>query len=218
MALITREGYPTLIIIALASVLLSVLTGLFYPPGFYFVLFLSLILFLIVLNFFRDPERISPAENHLVLSPADGKIIRIQNVTDDRYMKGEARLVSIFMNVFNVHVNRNPVSGTVTHAELIPGKFLSAYKDEAQIQNEQAVIGIKSEHGMIFFKQIAGLVARRVVCRLESGQFVRAGERMGMIKFGSRLDVLMPLQAEIKVKLGDSVKSGISVIATFNKP
>lgn len=119
------------------------------------------------------------------------------------------------MNVFNVHVNRVPVTGTVKHVEMIPGKFLSAYKDEAQLRNEQAVVGIESEHGLIFFKQIAGLVARRVVCNLKTGQTVKTGERMGMIKFGSRLDVLLPLNADINVQIGDCVKSGQTVIATF---
>lgn len=212
----SREGLPTLFIVTAVSAGILAGSWFFFPSFFYFLLIPCIIIELIVINFFRDPERIPPPGDNLIVAPADGKIIKVQNVSGDRYMGQDAKLVCIFMNPFNVHVNRNPVSGTVTQVERIKGRFLSAYKDEAPIQNEQAVIAVDSAYGRIIFKQIAGFVARRVVCNLNPGQKVSRGERMGIIKFGSRVDILLPLNSEIHVKTGDRVKAGMTVIAAIN--
>ncbi len=214
---LSRHGYSTILLVSFFVTLSLLLTWFFYNPAFYFSLIPLSVIEILVINFFRDPERLPPTGDHLVIAPADGKVIKIETITDHRYLKTEVRLVSIFMNVFDVHVNRVPVKGVVKHVEFIPGKFLSAYKEEASIQNEQAVIGIESDYGLVFFKQISGLVARRIICQLQNGQAVHTGERMGIIKFGSRVDLLLPLHADIAVKIGDRVKSGISIIATLNK-
>ncbi len=213
----SREGLPALFIVTVVTAGILAISWIFIPILFYYLLIPGVIVELIVINFFRDPERIPPPGDNRIVAPADGKIIKVQNVTGDSYMGKDAKLVCIFMNPFNVHVNRIPVSGIVTKVERIRGRCLPAYKDEAPVQNEQAVIGIESAYGMIFFKQIAGLVARRVVCNLNPGQKVSRGERMGIIKFGSRVDILLPLHSEIHVKTGDCVKAGISVIAAINR-
>lgn len=214
---ITHEGYPTLILTSVVVTVLAIVGYLIHPVVFYIILVEGIFIVLLLINFFRDPERQIPEGENKVIAPADGKIIKVQTLKEDPHYAGEAKMVSIFMNVFDVHVNRNPVSGLVRFAEHKRGRFISAYRDEAPIQNEQSIIGIETSSGaLVVFKQIAGLLARRVVCYLRAGQTVRRGERMGMIKLGSRVDVLLPLSADILVKPGDRVRSGESVIAHLN--
>lgn len=214
---ITSEGYPTLIGVSVILTILVVAGYFIHPVMFYVLLVIMILLELLLINFFRDPDRLTPEGEHQVIAPADGKIIKITALNSDPHYPGECTMVSIFMNVFDVHVNRNPVSGTVQFVEHKPGKFLSAFLDEAPLQNEQTVIGIRMADGaMVVFKQIAGLLARRVVCNLQAGQSVQRGARMGMIKFGSRVDVLLPVNAVVSVKCGDRVRSGESVIARMN--
>jgi len=174
--------------------------------------------FLFVFNFFflRDPERETPEGESLVISPADGKIIKIAEVDELVYFKGKAQLISVFMSVFNVHVNRIPVSGDVEYMDYKKGQYLAAFADKATEINEQSMIGIKCAKGQVYFKQIAGLLARRIVYHIEKGDIVQAGERFGLIRYGSRLDVYVPVSAKINVQLKQKVKSGVTILAEFN--
>ncbi|MDI6803817.1 MAG: phosphatidylserine decarboxylase family protein [Bacteroidota bacterium] len=171
---------------------------------------------LFTLYFFRDPDRVTPAGNNLIISPADGKIISIKDVHEDSFLKCDAVLISIFMSPFNVHVNRYPIDGTIQYFEHIPGKYMVAFEDKASDVNERTLIGIESQKGKILFKQIAGAVARRIVADLKIGMPAKAGERFGMIKFGSRVDVLLPKgKITVKVSIGQNVSAGETVIAEF---
>jgi len=169
------------------------------------------------LYFFRDPERLIPENPDAILSPADGKIIQITEVKESEFFRSKVTRVSIFMSVFNVHVNRVPISGRIEHFAYHKGKFISAFKEKASLDNEQTVIGIKDEQGRrVLFKQIAGIIARRIVCDLREGRKVKRGERMGMIRYGSRVDIFfLPEKVQLKVKIGDKVKGGESIIGVF---
>jgi phosphatidylserine decarboxylase len=165
-----------------------------------------------VAYFFRDPERTGERGENLVIAPADGRIVLITAVDDSSFLKEKAIQVSIFMNVFNVHVNRYPVSGVVRYVHRNPGKFFNAALEKASLENEQTSIGIESGSNRILVRQIAGLIARRIVTYSREGQRVMQGERMGIIRFGSRVDVLLPVTAHIRVKVGDATYAGVSVI------
>jgi phosphatidylserine decarboxylase len=179
--------------------------------------FIFIILFLFSLFFFRDPERKVPDGENLVLAPADGKVILIKPFNNLEFIGGDGTLVSVFMSIFDVHVNRVPISGVVKYFKYNPGKFFPAFKDKASQENEQTELGLENEHGKVVLKQIAGIIARRIVCKLKPGDSVRAGERFGMIKFGSRLDLFLPEDVQIEVKLNQKVKAGETIIGTFKK-
>ena len=172
-------------------------------------LVLMLPVLVIVFNFFRDPDRVPAGPGYV--SPADGKVIEIFE-TDHPYT-GKALKVGIFMNLFSVHVNRMPSSGEVEFLEYAPGKKWFANADKASLENERMYVGYRDEHGPVLLVQIAGLVARRIVCRLKKGDRLDRAQRFGMIKFGSKVDVYLPLTTKIKVKLGDQVFAGQTVIA-----
>ena len=173
------------------------------------------VLTLFTVYFFRDPDRVIPSAADAIVSPADGVVIEIATVEEPLFLKSQALKVIIFMNVFNVHVNRTPIAGVVRYFEYRKGRFLRANLDEASTENEQAIIGIDDGAHKVLFKQIAGLIARRVVCELREGHKVEKGERMGIIKFGSRVDVFLPLDVELRVQLKDKVKSGESILGVF---
>lgn len=182
----------------------------------YLLIILSSVFILFTLYFFRDPDRVTPSGNNLIISPADGKIISIKDVYEDKFLNSDAVLISIFMSPLNVHVNRYPIDGTIQYFEHIPGKYLVAFEDKASDVNERTLIGIDSKNGKILFKQIAGAVARRIVADLKIGMPTKTGERFGMIKFGSRVDVLLPKgKAKINVSLNQKVSAGETVIAEF---
>jgi phosphatidylserine decarboxylase len=172
------------------------------------VLFIALGLF--VFYFFRDPERSIPAGVDEVVSPGDGRVVV---VTEEAYAGRPGKRVSIFLAIWNVHVNRAPAAGTIRKLEYKPGKFLAAWAEKASLENEQNVFTLASEHGEIVFKQIAGWVARRVVSWKKQGDAVARGERVGLVRFGSRVDLWLPENAEITVKVGESVKGGSTVVA-----
>lgn len=174
---------------------------------------LSVLLFLFTLNFFRDPERVTPQGDSLVISPADGTVIKIEDVVEDKYIKGEATMICIFMSPVNVHVNRNPITGTVGYFEHVPGEYFAAFEDKASLKNEQTHIGMENAKGKVFFKQIAGFVARRIVADLKVGDSVVTGKRFGMIKFGSRVDIYVPKGSEIKVVLNQKTAAGETIVA-----
>ena len=182
------------------------------------VAFILMILALWVAYFFRDPERSGDRGGGLVIAPADGKIVMITEVDEPAFLHGKALRISIFMNVFNVHVNRYPVSGTVRFVHYNPGKFLNAATDKSSLENEQMSVGIErtspgSGTLRILVRQIAGLVARRIVTYSREGDVVEQGERMGIIRFGSRVDVFLPTSSTPAVRVGDITLAGSSVIA-----
>ncbi len=170
-------------------------------------------LFGFTLNFFRDPERTTPPGENLIISPADGKVIQVRPVREDEYLKEEAVEVSIFMSPLNVHVNRIPISGKVDYYRYIPGEYLVAFDDKSSLRNERTHIGIANGKFRVFFKQIAGFVARRIIAEVQEGLNVKAGERFGMIRFGSRVDIFVPKHATVKVKVGDVAVAGSTVVA-----
>jgi phosphatidylserine decarboxylase len=168
-------------------------------------------------NFFRDPERVTPQGDGLVISPADGKVVSIERTEEPAYLKGRAVKVSIFMSPLDVHVNRFPISGTVGYVDRIDGKFTAAFHDKSAEENQRTLIGIENGRTKLLFKQITGAVARRIVADVSVGQKAQAGARFGMIKFGSRVDVLMPEDSEVVVALNDRTVAGSTVIARLGE-
>jgi phosphatidylserine decarboxylase len=168
-----------------------------------------------VIYFFRDPERTGQRGEQFVVSPADGKIVQITEVDEPAFVHGRALRISIFMNVFNVHVNRYPVSGKVAYVHYNAGKFLNAASDKASLENEQMSIGIESGHGRVLVRQIAGLIARRIVNYAAEGDQAEQGTRMGIIRFGSRVDVFVPPTSRVRVRLGDFPIAGVTVLSEF---
>jgi phosphatidylserine decarboxylase len=204
---LAREGYPFI----LASIFVIIAT---WVIGLREVSYFSLGLAIFIISFFRDPERDIPSEEGSVVSPADGKIIIVDRISEDRFLKKEAIKISIFMNVFNVHVNRVPASGKVLGVFYNPGKFFSADKDKASLENEQNALLIEAKNGKRFVvNQIAGLIARRIVCYSKEGDILEKGKRFGMIRFGSRLDVYLPVACKTNISIGDKVKAGSSILA-----
>ena len=166
--------------------------------------------------FFRDPERRPPEGENEVVAPADGRVIAIDEVDEPEFIGGRAKRISIFLSVFDVHVNRSPVAGTVKLFRYQAGKFHVASLPQASIENEQSIVGVESQYGRVLFKQIAGLIARRIVCDLREGHRVNRGERFGIIKFGSRMEVYLPPEAEVKVRLREKIRAGESIIGEFS--
>lgn len=175
--------------------------------GFIFILLACFILF-----FFRNPDRVQPKGENLILSPADGKIIEIQKIKEEKYLKADSIKVSIFLSIFNVHINRSPISGKIKYFEYQKGKFLVASHKEATDKNEKNIIGIKGKKFDLLVYQITGLIARRVVFWLNLEEDVSAGQRIGLMKFGSRMDVFCPINTELKIKIGDKVRAGETVL------
>ena len=205
-SIIIPEGLPFIAACGIITLLLAILT-------FTISAIILLIVTLFVAYFFRNPERLTPDREEAVISPADGKIIKVERVSCADLLQGEFLKISIFMNIFNVHVNRIPYSGVVKRIRYSPGRFISAHLDKASDLNEHNAILITTAGGQdILTVQIAGLIARRIVCWLKEGMSVKKGERFGLIRFGSRLDVYLPLSTVIAVKIGDIVKAGETVI------
>jgi len=208
-----KDGWPFVLPFATLALLAFVAAFKSGRPWLWFLSFLLLFLTLFFAYFFRDPTRQIPAGENLILSPADGKIVAIETVSEPLFLKSPAQKISIFLSPLDVHINRTPASGKVDYFSYLPGKFLAAYEDKASTDNEQTAIGITSPYGKILFKQIAGVLARRIVCRLKLGQEVQAGEKFGMIRFGSRVDIFLPEGLELKVQKGDKVTGGETVMA-----
>ncbi len=177
-----------------------------------------MLVFIFSFWFFRDPDRYIDMEEEntrAIISPADGKVINVGNYLDEEYRMEESQIVSIFMNVFDVHVNRYPVKGKVEHLNYKKGKFMAAWNDKASEYNEQTIIGIRSGENMVTVKQIAGLIAKRIVCYADIGDEVEQGQKLGLIKFGSRVDLILPVECDLTVKVGDRVKAGQTVLGEF---
>ena len=165
-----------------------------------------------ILWFSRDPERTIPEGDNIILSAADGRVCSIQNVRENLYIGGEGLLVGVYLSLFDVHINRIPVAGVVRFLSYKHGTFFPAFREKASIHNEQQIIGIESNRGTIVMKQIAGSLARRIVCHLSIGEVVKAGDRFGKIKLGSRVELILPSQTELNVSIGERVKAGESII------
>ena len=203
-SIIAHEGYPFIIVSLIITVFLA-FSGIFWLFSL-----LALITFFIVW-FFRNPERHFLEEEKVVISPADGKVIKMEDVEMNGAIAGKLKKISIFMNVFNVHVNRAPYAGKIEAINYHNGKFFSANLDKASLDNERNEVMIRTDDGrMIWAVQIAGLVARRIVCWVKVGTSIRKGERFGLIRFGSRVDVYLPADFRAVVKAGDKVKAGQS--------
>jgi phosphatidylserine decarboxylase len=178
------------------------------------LLFLSVILFAFTLYFFRDPVRKIPALNdNYVLSPADGKVMMIEEIEENKFLKSKAKLIGIFLSPLNVHVNRFPVSGKIDYFNYVKGDYIVAFDHKSSERNERTEIGISTGNYKLLFKQIAGFVARRIVCRLKQGDTAKAGEKFGMIKFGSRVDVIIPVDSAVKVSVNQKVTGGETILA-----
>lgn len=205
--LIAREGWPFLAISLLLAVAATVWCAAWSVPLW--------IIFIFVLQFFRDPPREVPQLENAVLSPADGRIIKVER-TQDPYGEREALLVSVFMNVFNVHSNRSPVDGTIQKVQYFPGKFVNADLDKASTDNERNAIVLQTaDRQIVTFVQVAGLIARRILCYVQAGDVLTRGQRYGFIRFGSRVDVYLPLDAEVKVSIGDKVSATTTILAVL---
>ncbi len=207
---IHKEGYKFILIFGLATIILALLSDTIGLIG--------LVLTAWCIFFFRDPERVIPVEDKVIVSPADGVVTRVDYGVEAPAEVGwgnkKVNKISIFLNVFNVHVNRAPIAGTITKIVYTPGKFLSANLDEASVENERNIAVVKTADGTeIAFAQVAGLVARRIVSDLKEGQLVKTGDRYGIIRFGSRADLYFPEGVEIKVLIGQTMIGGESIIA-----
>jgi phosphatidylserine decarboxylase len=212
---ITRYGYDVVAVVLLLTVAGTVAIWWLHDGAIlrYTVTGLLALLLAFTLYFFRDPERLTPPGDGLVIAPADGRVIDIREVREDEYLKGEAIQISIFMSPLNVHVNRFPITGTVGHFRHIPGKYLVAFEEKASLNNERTLIGVENTRTKVLFKQIAGFIARRIVAEVKVGDPAVAGKRFGMIRFGSRVDVLLPKGAEVKVAVGETTVAGETVVA-----
>jgi phosphatidylserine decarboxylase len=209
---ISKEGTATILIVNVITISALISFSVIQELWLLAVIVPLLLIEMLIVYFFRDPERKIPQDENTIVSPADGKVVLIQDVHEDRFLKSDATQVSIFLSVFNVHVNRFPFSGVIKYYQYVQGRFLVAFSPEASIKNEQTVIGIETGKYKILFKQIAGLLARRIVFTGKENDQVIKGDRCGIIKFGSRVDIMVQKNVEIKVKVGDHVVGGESVI------
>jgi phosphatidylserine decarboxylase len=212
-----REG---LLFIAIAALVAASAFGFAISRrswGLWLAAFVLLLLALWVAYFFRDPERVGDRGASLVVSPADGKLIMITEIDEPSFMQGRAIRLSIFMNVFNVHVNRYPVDGVVKHIHYNKGKFFNASAEKSSLENEQMSVGIETGGHRVLVRQIAGLIARRIVTYSKLGEAVRQGDRMGIIRFGSRVDVFLPPGSTVRAKLGDVTTAGVTILAELPK-
>ncbi len=207
---IAIEGYPFIFFCAFATLIAGVLESEIAAVA-------GLTLTGFVTWFFRDPDRIIPVQPDAFVSPADGKVILIEEMFDDRFTQSTVTKISIFMNVFNVHVNRLPFTGTIRNIMLKPGKFYSADSERGALQNEFCAMTVTTENNMTYgVVQVAGLIARRIVCWAEAGDSIQTGDRYGLIRFGSRVDLYLPMNIKLKIAKGDKVKAGETVIGQLS--
>nr|MBF0221159.1 phosphatidylserine decarboxylase family protein [Desulfobulbaceae bacterium] len=203
---VAREGYPFILFAAFVTIVTALL-------GYGLTAIGGIVLTGFTLYFFRDPERWVTDDPEALVSPADGKVIVVKKVFDDKFVKAEVYKISVFMDVFNVHVNRAPFSGTVDEIIYTPGQFYSANTNRGALENETCAVILKTDTDRkLAFVQMAGLIARRIVCWAEKGDTLVKGERFGLIRFGSRVDLYLPVDTKIAVKLGDKIKAGETIL------
>lgn len=201
---IIKDGFPYI----LTFLILSILFYFIFLPLF----FVSIVLLCFVVFFFRNPQRQIPADENIIVSPADGKIMYITEIDEPSFLNSKAIKISIFLSVFNVHINRSPIEGVVRYINYRPGKFLPAFKSHASDINERNSIGIEGNNIKVLVHQITGFIARRIVCWSKEGTTLQKGERFGLIKFGSCTEIIVPTNVELNVNPGDVVKGGKTII------
>jgi len=216
---IHREGIKTIVITAILIGAINIASFAFlsfsHPWLSWFIFLITIVFWLFIISFFRIPARVLMVSENSVICPADGKVVVIEEVFDEEYFKGKRLQISIFMSPANVHQNRNPVGGEVVYNQYHKGKYLVAWHPKSSTENESHSVVIKNQYGEVLVKQIAGAVARRIVNYLQVGQRVEQAQEMGFIKFGSRVDVLLPLGTKIQVSLNQVVLGGVTVLARF---
>ena len=220
---VAPEGHPFILGCLLITAIASIIFFWYEKTGnssfvsflLLFVAVVSLLLTGFMVFFFRDPDRTIPEGKGVIVAPADGKVIVVRNAFEDTLLKADTKQISIFMSPLDVHVNRAPCDGEVQAVHYHPGKYMAAYKEEASLQNEHISMVLKTEWGDVLVRQVAGFVARRAVCRVSTGEYLRRGQRYGLIKFSSRLDIFLPKDCTIKVKHGDRVEAGKTIIGGF---
>lgn len=210
---IHKEGFATLIIVGFLVACINALTRFIAPDlVFYIVLAVSVAFYIFLMSFFRNPTRKYSYDDKLIISPCDGKVVVIEKTIEHEYFKDERIQISIFMSPLNVHINRNPVSGIVKYVKYHPGLYLVAWHPKSSTENERNTVVYETANHQILIRQIAGKLARKISCYLSPNKVVRQNDEMGFIKFGSRVDLFLPLNTQIDVKLNDIVKGGQSVI------
>lgn len=217
---IHKEGYTSIAICVLFIFVLNALIHYYAPNNGVLTwasYLLSAFLFITVLQFFRSPKLTITQNNHYILSPADGKVVVIEETEETEYFNDRRIQVSVFMSPINVHSNRNPISGIVTYFKYHPGKYLMAWNPKSSTLNERTTAVVKNSGIEVLFRQVAGALARRIVWYIEEGKEVNQGQEFGFIKFGSRVDVFLPLGTKINVKLGDKVQGGMTILGEFTK-
>ena len=208
--IIAREGWLHIVIAFAAALGATILVGWLWAIPFWMIAFF-------VLQFFRDPPREIPTDQNAILAPADGRIVAVEK-TQDPYLEREAVKISVFMNVFNVHSNRSPVDGEVRDKWYFPGKFINADLPKASLENERNALWIKADNGAdVTCVQVAGLIAKRILCHVSPGDHLARGQRFGFIRFGSRVDVYLPLNTKINVNIGDKVSATLTILAEFRE-
>jgi phosphatidylserine decarboxylase len=214
---IHKEGYTSIALCILFIFILNAVIQFYFPQAFalkWVIYILSFLLFVIILQFFRSPSISITTDETQVLCPADGKVVVIEEAEETEFLKDKRIQVSVFMSPVNVHINRNPISGIVTYFKYNPGKYLVAWHPKSSTENERTTIVIENHAGVsVLFRQIAGALARRIVWYVKEGDAVKQGEQFGFIKFGSRVDVFLPLGSNIKVAIGETVKGGSTILA-----
>jgi phosphatidylserine decarboxylase len=220
--MLTKYGYDNAIPMLIIGFSLILLSGFVLQNAWSWIsAILGIIIILFTLWFFRDPLRIIPSsaisDPSIIIAPADGKIVEIIEMEEKEFFKGKARQISIFLSPLDVHVNRSPVSGTVEFYRYMQGDYMVAWHPKASELNEQSRIGVQNEFGKVFFKQITGVLARRIVCTVTQGDVLETGEQIGMMKFGSRMDIILPLDAEILVHKDERTRGGETIIARLKK-
>jgi phosphatidylserine decarboxylase len=217
---IHREGRTLLFVLLIVLFVLNWGVFYLYPASLVIqnsAILTSVLFYLLILQFFRNPVFDITRDDKQVLAPADGKVVVIEETEETEYLKGRRKQISIFMSPVNVHVNRMPVGGTISFFKYHPGKYLVAWHPKSSTENERTTVAVKTKDGAeILFRQIAGALARRIKCYVKEGQMLEQGQEFGFIKFGSRVDIFLPLDAKVMVKIGDITKGGRTVIAELS--
>lgn len=213
-----REGFKIIFVTLLVLTLINFPLEMFFMGEWYTdtVLVLSVIFFILIVQFFRDPHRETPVGDDLIIAPADGKVVVIEEVDEPEYLKTKCRQISIFMSPVNVHVNRYPTSGKVLYEKYHPGKYLVAWHPKSSTENERTTVVVEHTKGQVLFRQIAGALAKRIVNYAKVDHIAKAGAEYGFIKFGSRIDIYLPLECEINVELNQKTVGGETVIARWS--
>lgn len=213
-----REGYKIIMVTLLILAGINIASHSLFGEAHLatkIILIISLVFFILILQFFRNPSRNTVINENHVIAPADGTVVVIEEVEETEYFKDKRRQISIFMSPINVHVNRNPISGIVKYAKYHPGKYLVAWHPKSSTENERTTVVIAGSKAEVLFRQIAGALAKRIVYYVKEGQEVKQGEEMGFIKFGSRIDIYLPLSATVNVQLQQKTRGGETVVATL---